>query len=152
VSTIAYSEHVSAPPGATFAAFADFPNAAGRVPGILKIEMLTSGPVKVGTQFKETRKMLGKVSTETMEVTGFEPPRRYVLSANSCGVAFASEFRFLAEKGGTRVDFTMTITPLTFFAKLLSPLTWLLKGTLMKALKRDIAAIKAHVESQPATA
>jgi len=152
VSTIALSEHVTAPPAATFNTFADFPNAAGRVPDILKIEMLTPGGIKRGTRFKETRKMFGKETTETMEVTAFEPYRRYELSATSCGVAFTSEFKFTPEKGGTRVDFTMITRPLTFFAKLMAPLSWLMKGAMVKCLRRDVAAMKAYVESQPATA
>ncbi len=148
---ITITEHVSAPPAATFAAFADFPNAAGRVPDILKVEMLTPGPVKKGTQFKETRKMFGKEATETMEVTAYDPPSRYDLSAVSCGVAFTSGFRFVPEKGGTRVDFTLTTQAQTFFSKLMAPMGWLMKGSMVKCMKRDFAAIKTHVESQPAT-
>jgi len=152
VSTIALSEHVAAPPAATFTAFADFPNAAGRVPDVLKVEMLTPGGVKRGTRFKETRKMFGKQATETMEVTAYEPYRRYELSATSGGAAFTSEFKFTPEPGGTRVEVTLTTKPQTFFAKLMFPLGWLMKGAMVKCLKRDVAAVKAYVESQPATA
>jgi carbon monoxide dehydrogenase subunit G len=152
VKPITVTEQVHAPPGATFAVFTDFANCAGRIPGILKIEVLTPGPVKRGTKFQETRKMFGKQATETMEVTAYEPPRRYVLSAVSGGVAFDSEFRFLSEKGGTQVDFTMTTKAQTLFAKLMAPIGWLMRRSLLKCLKRDVAALKAYVESQPATA
>lgn len=145
-------EHVTAPPGPTFTAFADFPNIAGRIPDIIRVEMLTDGPVKKGTRFKETRKMFGKEATETMEVSVYEPPNRYSLSAVSCGVAFTSEFRFVPEKGGTRVVFTMTTKSMSFFAKLMAPLGWMMKGMMVKCVKRDIAALKQYVESQPATA
>ena len=57
----------------------------------------------------------------------------------------------LAEKGGTRVEFTMTTTARSFFAKLMAPLSWLMRGSMVKCLKRDVAAIKTYVESQPAT-
>ncbi|HEY2784187.1 MAG TPA: SRPBCC family protein [Fimbriiglobus sp.] len=149
---IAFSEHVTAPQSATFAAFADFPNVAGRIPEILKVEMLTPGPVKKGTRFKETRKMFGKEATETMEVTAYRPPLAYELSAISSGVAFTSTFQFVPEKGGTRVDCTLVTQPQTFFAKLMAPLGWLMKGTMIRCMKRDVAALKAYVESQPATA
>src|SRR5262249_10269087 len=105
-----------------------------------------------GTRFKETRKMFGKQTTEMMEVTAYEPYRRYELSATSGGVAFTSEFKFTPEPGGTRVEFIMVTKPLTFAAKLMAPLGWLMKGSITRCVKRDVAAVKAYVESQPATA
>ena len=152
MSTIVLSQHVTAPQSATFNAFADFPNAAGRIPDVLKIELLTPGPVKKGTRFKETRKVFGRPATETMEVTTYEPYRRYELATTSGGTAFTTEFKFIPEKGGTRVDVTLTTKPLTLFAKLMLPLGWLMKGALARCVKRDVAGIKTYVESQPATA
>src|SRR4051812_25074752 len=102
------SKTIAASVEQVFAAMADIPNAPSRVPAILKVEMLTPGPVGVGTKFKETRKMFGKEATETMEFTAFEPNRRYVLSANSCGMLMNTELLFTPEGTATRVDMNMT--------------------------------------------
>ncbi len=66
-------QQVAAPPEKVFAMMSDFANAPQRISGISKVEMLTDGAVGVGTKFKETRVMLGKEATETMEVTTFDP-------------------------------------------------------------------------------
>lgn len=85
---------VNAPVEKTFQLFSDFPNAATRVDGIEKVEMLTDGPVCVGTKFKETRVMFGREATEEMEVTQFETNKLYTIAANSCGARFESTFNF----------------------------------------------------------
>ncbi len=79
------SKTVNAPVEKTFQLFSDFPNAAARINGIEKVEMLTNGPIGVGTKFKETRIMFGKEATEEMEVTQFEPNKLYTVAADSCG-------------------------------------------------------------------
>lgn len=65
---------IKAPREQVFAAFTDLPNLADKVTAITEIEMLTSGPVGVGTKFKETRIMFGKESSEVRKSPAF-PPR-----------------------------------------------------------------------------
>jgi carbon monoxide dehydrogenase subunit G len=140
---------INAPPEAVFVACSDFANAAGRVRGITNVELLTPGPVGVGTKFKETRLMFKREATETMEVTAFDPPRRYEVGAHSCGMDFRSEFRFTPDGAGTRVDVTMVGTARTLFARLMSPLAGLMAGTMKKCVRDDLNDIKAHVEGVP---
>ena len=59
------SEHVTAPREVVFEVAADFHNAAElNIQGIDSLEVLTDGPIGVGTRFRETRVMMGKSSTE----------------------------------------------------------------------------------------
>jgi carbon monoxide dehydrogenase subunit G len=145
---ITCSVSINATPQAVFAACTDFANAPERVKGIVRVEMLTDGPVGLGTKFKETRIMFKREATETMEVTAYEPPHRVQLSANSCGAEFHSEFKITPEGNGSRVDVTMTTKPISFFAKLMSPLGFLMAGTMKKCLQDDLEDIKAYVEKQ----
>jgi len=56
-------KHIAAPPMRVFAAASDFRNAPQRIHGIKKVEMLSTGPVGVGTRFKETRVLFKKEAT-----------------------------------------------------------------------------------------
>lgn len=141
---------VAAPRREVFKAFSDFPNAASHVEGIDQIEMLTEGPVGVGTRFKETRTMFGRQATETMEVTDFVPDEKYTLSATSCGCQFDSHFRF-SDAGNDRTDVQceMESRPLSFGARLMAPLMGLMmKKTMQKCMQEDIDQIRERCEQQ----
>src|SRR5262245_22124076 len=129
---------VAAPADRVFALMSDFAHAHERVSGISKVEMLTEGPVGLGTKFKETRVMFGKEATETMEVTAFDPPRSYNLSAFSCGTQYESTFQFDREGKGTNVKMIFQYTPKSFFAKLFSPLFKMMSGMMRKCVSQDL--------------
>jgi uncharacterized protein YndB with AHSA1/START domain len=148
--TIESSVMIAAPVERVFAACSDFEHAAERVTQIESVEMLTPGPVGVGTRFKETRIMFGKRATEEMEIAEFDPPTRYLMIAESHGARYETTFRFTPEQGGTRVTFEFTATPLTFFAKLMSPLGRLMAGTLKKCVTQDLEDVRQHLESDSA--
>lgn len=143
---------VDAPPEAVFAAFSDVRTATERVRAITAIEMLTEGPVGRGTRFRETRTMFGRPCTETMEFTGWEPPRSYTLCAASCGARYATTFTFTPERGGTAVEMKFSATPVTFFAKLMSPISRLMISACRKMVEGDLADLKAAAEGRPAPA
>ena len=95
--------------------------------------------------------MFGKECTEEMTITEFEPNRRYVLSAESCGCKWGSEMRCDAEGPGTRLTLTMNTTPLTFMAKVMSTVMGpMMKGSMLKAVRKDLDDIKRAVESNGA--
>jgi carbon monoxide dehydrogenase subunit G len=135
------SKTVNAPVEKTFQLFSDFPNAAARIDGITNVEMLTDGPVGVGTRFKETRVMFGREATEEMEVTQFEPNRLYTVAANSCGARMESTFKFQPVGNQTRVEMNLETKAQSVFAKLFSPLAFLLVGSIKKAMQSDIDQI-----------
>ncbi|HKB15566.1 MAG TPA: SRPBCC family protein, partial [Planctomycetota bacterium] len=124
-----------------------------RIKGIQRIEMLTEGPVRVGTRFKETRKMFGKEATVTMEVVTFDPPHGYALGAEDHGCRYRCEFKFTPHAGGTRVEMTWEGTPLTFFSKVMGLLMApMMKGMASKCVEQDLTDLKASLEGRPAAA
>ena len=92
MSPLEVSIKIEASQEEVFAAVSDFGSAADRVEAILNCEVLTEGEVGVGTRFRETRKMFKKEHSEEMEVTGFDPPNSYTLSASSCGAEYTTVF------------------------------------------------------------
>lgn len=138
---------IQAPPEAVFDLITDLTGAAERVSGIDKIEMLTDGPLNVGTRWRETRTMMGQSSTEELEVTAVEPGVGYTAECESCGCRFVSSFHCEAESEGTRLRVSLSWKALGFMAKLMSPLGALTSGAARKALERDLADIKRAAES-----
>lgn len=148
MNSIQVERQVAAPPEVVFGLASDFPNSAQLVQGINKVEMLTDGPVGLGTRFKETRTIFGREASEEMTVTVFEPPRRYVLVAESHGCHYDSELTFTPENGGTKIAMTFDATPLTFFAKIMSVLTRPMLKKMVELCGKDLDDIKARAEAE----
>jgi hypothetical protein len=147
---ITLTRHVAAPPEKVFAVASDFRNAAGRLRGITKMELLTDGPVGVGTRFRETRVMFGREATETMTVTAFDPPRGYALGAESCGCRYHIEFRFTPKDGGTDLEMRFEGRPLTLVAKVLGFLMGpMISKNCAKESEKDLDDLKAAAEGRP---
>jgi hypothetical protein len=133
----------SAPPDRVWALASDFANASGRVKAITKVEIVTPGPVGIGTQFREWR---GRQVVD-MEIASWSPPRSYTLRGYAMGTEFMSEVRCIADGSGTRLEMEINVRPQTFGAKLLSPLLALMSKVMVKSCTKDLADIAAAAES-----
>ncbi len=142
------SEYIASPPEIVFEVASDFRHAAENIQGIERLEVLTDGPIGVGTRFRETRVMFGKESTEEMEITAFDTPRSYVVEAESCGGRFRFEYRFDGDAAGTTVQIEVETYAVSFLAKLMSPLSKLMMGPMKKCIAADFNDIKRVAEAQ----
>ncbi len=137
---------INAPPETVFRLATDIARWQDRIPVILRIEVLTPGPVRIGTVFRETRIMFGREATEEMTVAELEPPRRFALTATNHGASYFTLHEFEHQGSATRVAVTFEARPLTFGAWLLQPLGWLMKGMLRRMLDSNLAALKTACE------
>ena len=148
------SKRLSAPLETVWEVMADFENAADRIQAIVKLEILTDGPVGLGTRFRETRIMFKKEATETMEITQWDPPNSYTTEADGCGCHYTTVINCESDGDGTKVTMSMSIVPLTTFGKIMGALMgWMMKGACTKAFAKDLDDLKTFVESpavQPA--
>lgn len=126
------TREIAAPIERVFAVATDLRNAPGRIRAITKMEVLTDGPVRQGTRFRETRTMFGRPATEEMEITSFDAPRSYTVGCQNHGCRYRTEFGFKKTGNGTEVTMTFTAEPLTLFARIM--------GTLMKPLAKKMIA------------
>jgi carbon monoxide dehydrogenase subunit G len=143
------STSVSAPRERVFEVFSDLRGAAGRIPDITKMEVITEGPVGEGTRWRETRVMFKKEHTEEMWISAFEPPDSYTVQADTCGADYFTTFTFTPAGEGTRVDVRFRSNARTLGGWLMAPLGFLFKGMLRKCLEKDLAALKQAAESPP---
>jgi hypothetical protein len=144
------AKYVDAPPSLVFSLFTDFARVPERVTAIMRLELLTPGPIGVGTRFRESRRLSGRDAIEEMEVTAFEPGRRYDLRSRSGGTEHRSSYRFLPEGPGTRVEVDVEREPLSLAAKLAAPFTRSLATTIGQGIVHDIDDLKRQAEQRVA--
>jgi carbon monoxide dehydrogenase subunit G len=156
--TCTIREHIAATPEVVFNAASDFAAAPTRIPGITKVEMITSGPTRLGTKFRESRMMFGKEATETMEVIDFRPGHSYTLRADSGGCEYktivsvqplsTSNRSSPSTAPGTEVTFDFSAAPYTFGARLASAIFgWMMRGACTKMIKQDLISLKQSLET-----
>ena len=151
MKTVAVSKLIEAGIDEVFAVFADLESAADRITDIVKLEMLTEGPVAVGTRWRETRIMFKKEATEEMEITAFNPPNGYTVEAESHGAHYRTEITFVAEGEGIKATMSFQATPLTWMAKIMYLVTGpMMRGMLIKCLEKDMADLKRYLETAKA--
>jgi carbon monoxide dehydrogenase subunit G len=138
--------HVAAPPERVFAIAIDIPRWPERISAIDRIELLTPGPVGVGTRFRETRTMHGREASEEMTFESIDPPRTFVLVAESHGARYRAEHTFDPEGDGTRLTLTFESVPVTLAARLLTPLALIMRGPLRRQLAQDLSDLKRAAE------
>jgi uncharacterized membrane protein len=114
---------------------------------ITNIEMMTDGPMKVGTKWRETRVMMGKPATETLEITSMRPNEHYTIGCESMGSKFSTDMVFTSAGQGTQVTVEMKCQPYTLGARLLSPMSALFMGMIRKCLRDDLTDLKRVAET-----
>jgi uncharacterized membrane protein len=152
MSGFTVSARIEAPIEKVFASASDLENVAQIMGQIEKIELLTPGPIGVGTRFRETRKLKGHSATETMEITEFETNRRYVVTCDSHGAKFLSEFRFRPIDGNvaTTVEVDFRARPVSFVAKMMAPLMKAMEGIIRQCVEQDLSDLKHSLERSTA--
>ena len=137
---------INAAPETVFAVVSDIENSPDRIEWFEKVEILTDGPVGVGTKWRETRRMKNKQSVEEWEMTAFDCPHYFTAYCDSQGYDVEWTMRVAPEGNGSRLTMDMTTTPRTIVGKLLTPVEWLLAGMCKSMMRKDLDSTKAYIE------
>lgn len=138
---------VNAPVEKVFTVFSDLNKATGNISSIKNIEVIKGSPMmEIGTRWRETRVMFGQEATEEMEVSKFEKNKMYEVVAESSGAKYRTVFSFTSNGDKTHVEMLFEGIPVSFAAKLMSPLGYLFKGATQRALQQDLIDLKAAAE------
>ncbi len=147
-----FTETIKAPLEKVFALANDIDRAMEWLPAGIRIEKLTEGPLRAGTRYRETRKVLGRFDTEIYEVTVYDPPHRSEVFADGRqGTAGRGEFRFRIDfapegSGATRVTLSGSVSRLGCLGLVMYPV---IRGILRRHSVADLAGLKAWIERQP---
>ncbi|MGM0901614.1 MAG: SRPBCC family protein [Bacillota bacterium] len=116
--------------------------------GFVGIQRLDDGPMKVGSQWKETRKMFGKESSEHFEVVELYEPNKIVLRCDGTkGTTGKGEFVFTYTLNSlddhTEITLDGEINGLTGLTKLFGKM---MAGSFKKACTKDLDALIHHLQ------
>ncbi|MGO4886665.1 SRPBCC family protein [Anaerobacillus sp. MEB173] len=132
-----------------YAALLDLDSAKYWMRGLVGINRLDEGPLQVGSQWKETRKMFGKEASEHFEVVELHEPDKIVLRCDGTkGTTGKGEFLFtyIITSTGNHSEITLhgEIKGLSGLTKLFGKL---MAGTFKKACAKDLDALKSYLEN-----
>lgn len=146
MATVRVSNQFNAPIERVFEYFTDVERAPVHVSAIRKIEMLTTGPLKLGTRWRETRDVVGVPDSAEMEVTAFERNRTYTITHHKGGVRVDTIFRFEPSTEGTTVSVEFELGAGGLPPGLLMPLNWAMEGKVRDVLSQDLKDMKRSLE------
>jgi uncharacterized membrane protein len=109
----------------------------------LESKKTSEGPIGVGTTSRSVSKLLGRRIETELEITEFEPNRRFVLHSKSGPFPLQATVNFERLDGGTRVNVTVEAEPGGFF-KLAEPL---IVRTAKRQFQNDLDNLKDLMEA-----
>jgi len=99
-----YSIVANTTPAEAYSYVADLLHHPEWSPDNMKIELVSPGPVAVGSQYKAVAHLVGKPNPSTDTITAMEPGKRFAFRAQDGNSEWSHEFVFTAVDGGTRID------------------------------------------------
>jgi uncharacterized protein YndB with AHSA1/START domain len=144
--TFEVARHLSVAPERVFEALTDLGGAAAWMPGLVRIEP-ADAPMRVGSRWRETRRMFGHEATEEFEVTKVDAPRHLALRVDGTkGSSKRGEFLFdyslSPAAGGTDVVLNAQIRGLTGITAFVGRL---FIAPYKKACARDLDALSQYL-------
>ncbi len=146
MATVTVSNVVAGSVEEVFKHFIDVEHGPEHVSGIKKVEMLTTGPIHLGSRWRETRDVLGRLDSAEMEVTAFERNRMYTITHHKGGVRIDTTFWFEPLASGTQVKVEFDLEAGGVPPGFLAPLGWAIAGKVENVLRHDLADLKHSVE------
>ena len=146
MTPITVTDILAAPVEDVFKAFTDLEHQAGRVSGIKGIEVLTTGGFRLGTRWRETREVLGRIDDAEMEVTQFAQNAGYTITHEKAGVRIDTVFAFAPAGDGTKVSITFSLENQGLPPGLLTPVSWAIAGKVKEILGKDLTDMKKAIE------
>jgi carbon monoxide dehydrogenase subunit G len=106
--------HIGRPPETVWNYMMDFSKASRWRNLVRSVDVLTPGPLRVGSELKITFDVRGQVRHAISEVWAFDPHRRFGVRNTESNVTGVFEYRLEPENSGTRVTFTCDVQPSGF--------------------------------------
>ena len=137
-----YTIHIDRSPEKVWTYMMDFSQAPRWRNLVREIEVLTPGPLRVGSELKITFDVQGRQKQALSEVWALEPARRFGVRNTEQNVTGVFEYHLEPDGRGTRVSFTCSIQPRGYMWLLLP---WLLKGNRQRYTEQ-LPNLKQEVE------
>ncbi|HKP53881.1 MAG TPA: SRPBCC family protein [Chloroflexia bacterium] len=139
-----HTELTNRPVAEVFRFLSDFANNSQWEPGVLESKQISPGPLAIGAELSDVRKVMGRRVETTYEVTEYEPDRKFGLKSNSGPVRVRASYTFEPVDGSTRVTDRAEFETTGLF-KLAEPL---FARSVEKQMKANFAKIKQLLETR----
>ena len=149
MQSVEVTKEVNAPAERVWEIITDLDGAVEVISGIISIERLDGGSgFRVGTRWRETRKMMGKEASEDMEIVSIQPGRAYVAKAGNAKVEYRSKMFVESRGSGCVVGMSLEAHSKTVGTKILAAtIGRLFAGATRKIIVQDLNDIAAAAES-----
>lgn len=97
------NEHIARSPEEVFEVLSNPTHATAFLDNIKESRQLTDGPIAVGTKFRETRVVNGKVASADLLVSVCQPNTHVSISTEAEGIEVAYHYHLSPEDNGTRL-------------------------------------------------
>jgi uncharacterized protein YndB with AHSA1/START domain len=101
------------------------------------------GPLAVGTRIREQRSVMGRVLDNELEVTAYDPPRRFTLEGRSGPVPMSIDHELVEDDGKTVLHVRARAEPGSLF-KLAEPM---ITRATEQELRADFERLKVRLEA-----
>ena len=137
------SVEIEAAPERVFAALADVAAHTDWARGPEEIRNLSENPARLGTNWQQVGKLMGRTMVAECRVDAYEENRRFGFSGDK-PFPFQISWELEPAAGGTQLTMSGQIEPDGFF-KIATPV---LNGTLESQMKADLLTLKANLEAE----
>lgn len=140
---------VGVPAHEVFVTLADIVNWPRMIRAVRKIELLTPGPVRQGTRFRQVRTFFGRERAEEMEVQDFEPPRRLRVITQEKDVFYELDHLVDALHVGSRISLIFRAASRNVAGKAVLPLmSSFIRINLRDELEEQLGDLAAAVHAR----
>lgn len=113
-------------------------------PAIVSLQINTLGPVRVGTAWVVTRKLLDKETSTRLYISELESPSTLVIEGEGDGVTYKTRYDLIETDAGTTIAMELEGTTDSFVASLMDKMT---SSSLKDSLADDLARLKEAAEN-----
>lgn len=114
-------------------------------PEVKELEMLTPGPLRLGTRARQVRVDQGRQSTTTFRVTAFEPPNQVSFAESTDQFRIDYQIEPLGKQ--TRLTFTFDLRRMELYMR---PFEKLIRVAIQDGAERVVRNIKGLIEREVA--
>jgi hypothetical protein len=107
---------------------------------------ITPAPLQLGSQVRDTRRLLGLRRSQLILIPLFESPSRFIATFDVFGITFSSDHLFYENPAHTRFLITVEVVGTSGIGRILRPFAALAAAVVRHGIKREIEDIKVEAE------
>ena len=135
---------INRPVEEVFAFVGDFNNEPKFVPALVRTELISKGPIGVGTRYREVNRLvLGLKTASEYEIIAYEPNRKVEFKSNAGPAQFKGGYYLEAVAGGTKVTLAaeaVMVGPFRLVEPMIAP-------SIPKQVEASLANLKTVLEA-----